>query len=138
MQPHLEQQDLDQHDSIRAVSYANGILRLLDQRELPFNETYVECRNAQDVSVAIRDLVVRGAPAIGIAAAWGVVLQAGLLDNAGESISAASLDNAINGLNAARPTAVNLAWALAAHACRGRCAPRSAPLAALAAEARAI
>jgi len=105
--------DLDQHDSIRAVSYANGALRLLDQRELPARETYVECRNAQDVTVAIRDLTVRGAPAIGIAAAWGVVLQAGLLDGAGEPVSPASLENAIVGLNAARPTAVNLAWALA-------------------------
>ena len=65
----------------------SGVLRLLDQRELPFKETFIECRNAQDVTVAIRDLVVRGAPAIGIAAAWGVVLQAGLLESAGEAIN---------------------------------------------------
>ncbi len=104
--------DPERHDSIRAVAYADGELRLLDQRALPFNETYVVCRNAQDVAVAIRDLVVRGAPAIGIAAAWGVVLQAVLLDSAGEAISTASLENAMAGLNASRPTAVNLAWAL--------------------------
>jgi len=133
----LNQHDLDQHDSIRAVAYASGVLRLLDQRELPFSETYVECRNAQDVTVAIRDLTVRGAPAIGIAAAWGVVLQAFLLDNAGEQLSAASLENAIVGLNAARPTAVNLAWALR----RMRsvlAAGKRDPLAALVSEAQAI
>ncbi|MEP6941202.1 MAG: S-methyl-5-thioribose-1-phosphate isomerase [Rudaea sp.] len=105
--------ELDPHDTIRAVTYAAGVLRLLDQRALPQSETYVECRNAQDVVVAIRDLTVRGAPAIGIAAAWGVVLQARLLEGAGEQASSASLDNALVGLNAARPTAVNLAWALA-------------------------
>ena len=133
----LNQHDFDQHDSIRAVAYASGVLRLLDQRELPFSETYVECRNAQDVTVAIRDLTVRGAPAIGIAAAWGVVLQAFLLDNAGEQLSAASLENAIVGLNAARPTAVNLAWALR----RMRsvlAAGKRDPLAALVSEAQAI
>jgi len=128
---------LDEHDSIRAVSYAPGVLRLLDQRELPFTETYIECRNAQQVSVAIRDLVVRGAPAIGIAAAWGVVLQAGLLDTAGETISAASLENAINGLNAARPTAVNLAWALRRMRAVLAADPAD-PLAALSAEAQKI
>lgn len=130
-------QVLDQHDSIRAVAYADRVLRLLDQRELPTRETYVECRNAQDVTTAIRDLTVRGAPAIGIAAAWGVVLQAGLLESAGEPISDAALENAITGLNAARPTAVNIAWALAR---MRRVLARGAaqPLAALEAEARAI
>ena len=131
------QHDLDPHDSIRAVAYADGVLRLLDQRELPTRETYVECRTAQDVTVAIRDLTVRGAPAIGIAAAWGVVLQAGLLEGAGEPVSAAALENAIVGLNAARPTAVNLAWALARMR-RVLARGGAQPLAALEAEARAI
>ena len=66
----------DSHDTIRAVSFADGILRLLDQRRLPFEEVYVDCRDADAVAAAIRDLVVRGAPAIGIAAAWGVVIEA--------------------------------------------------------------
>jgi len=133
----LAEPSVDRHDTIRAVVYADGVLRLLDQRELPFNEVFVECRNAQDVTVAIRALVVRGAPAIGIAAAWGVVLQAGLLANAGEAITTATLGNAIAGLNAARPTAVNLAWALARM--RGVLARvQGDALAALGAEARAI
>ncbi|WP_347262234.1 S-methyl-5-thioribose-1-phosphate isomerase [Rudaea sp.] len=128
---------LDRHDTIRAVTYADGVLRLLDQRELPFTEAQVECRNAGDVAKAIRDLVVRGAPAIGIAAAWGVVLQAGLLDNAGHPISAVTLRSTFDTLNAARPTAVNLAWALA----RMRAALAATggdPLTTLTVEARAI
>jgi len=92
------------HDTIRAVLWQGDHLRLLDQRRLPFEETYLDCRTSDDVVQAIRDLAVRGAPAIGIAAAWGVVLaaQAGI----------AGLDAAIAKLRAARPTAVNLMWAL--------------------------
>src|ERR1700750_1435259 len=64
------------HDTIRAVSYHDGVLKLLDQRKLPLLEEYIECRHADDVAAGLRDLVVRGAPAIGIAAAWGAALEA--------------------------------------------------------------
>jgi methylthioribose-1-phosphate isomerase len=104
--------DLSQHDSIRAVAYTDGVLRLLDQRRLPFEEVYVECRDAAAVATAIRDLVVRGAPAIGIAAAWGAVLEARRLAAGGEAVTLATLEPALQRLHAARPTAVNLAWAL--------------------------
>ena len=96
-------QTLEHHDTIRAVAWTDGALRLLDQRRLPFVETWLDCRSADEVAIAIRDLVVRGAPAIGIAAAWGVVLAAR---------QNADLDAAIARLRAARPTAVNLMWAL--------------------------
>ena len=96
-------QSLEHHDTIRAVVWTDGALRLLDQRRLPFVETWLDCRSADEVAIAIRDLVVRGAPAIGIAAAWGVVLAAR---------QNADLDAAIARLRAARPTAVNLMWAL--------------------------
>ncbi len=92
------------HDTIRAVLWQGDRLRLLDQRRLPFEETYIECRTATEVATAIRDLAVRGAPAIGIAAAWGVVLAA--------QHEPAHLDTAFSTLRAARPTAVNLMWAL--------------------------
>ena len=92
------------HDSIRAVVWQGDHLRLLDQRRLPFEETYIDCRTAADVAAAIRDLAVRGAPAIGIAAAWGVVLAA--------RQDPAHIDEAFAELRAARPTAVNLMWAL--------------------------
>ena len=92
------------HDTIRAVLWQGDRLRLLDQRRLPFEEAYIECRTAADVATAIRDLAVRGAPAIGIAAAWGVVLAA--------RQDPAHLDAAFALIRAARPTAVNLMWAL--------------------------
>ncbi|HET9032060.1 MAG TPA: S-methyl-5-thioribose-1-phosphate isomerase [Dokdonella sp.] len=92
------------HDSIRAVLWRGDRLRLLDQRKLPFAEDYIDCMSADEVARAIRDLVVRGAPAIGISAAWGVVL-------AGQS-GGAALAAAMPVLRAARPTAVNLMWAL--------------------------
>src|SRR5690348_10018392 len=90
-------------DTIRAVQWRDDHLRLLDQRRLPHEDIWLDCRSADDVAQAIRDLVVRGAPAIGIAAAWGVVLAARLGDD---------LDSALAKLRAARPTAVNLMWAL--------------------------
>ncbi len=140
--PDFASASLDRHDTIRAVNYSDGVLRLLDQRELPFLEAWVECRNSLDVAKAIKDLVVRGAPAIGIAAAWGVVLQATLLDNAGHDITVAALDSTFDTLNAARPTAVNLAWALArmrrALEQAGSAENRRDPLAVLSAEAQAI
>jgi methylthioribose-1-phosphate isomerase len=104
--------ETNRHDTIRAVAFADGALKLLDQRRLPFEETYLQCADAGAVAEAIRDLVVRGAPAIGIAAAWGVVLEARRLVAAGSHVSAAALEPALALLNAARPTAVNLAWAL--------------------------
>jgi methylthioribose-1-phosphate isomerase len=76
---------------------------LLDQRRLPDEEVELECSSAGAVAAAIRDLAIRGAPAIGVAAAYGLVLAA----ESGEDVDAASAT-----LAAARPTAVNLAWAL--------------------------
>jgi methylthioribose-1-phosphate isomerase len=109
------------------VLWRGDRLRLLDQRLLPREETYVDCRTSDEVAQAIRDLVVRGAPAIGIAAAWGVVLAA-RQDRAG-------LAAALARLRAARPTAVNLMWALDR---MQRVAARGADADALAAEAQAI
>lgn len=94
---------LQRHDSLRALQWRGDHLRLLDQRKLPFEETWIECQSADDVATAIRDLMVRGAPAIGIAAAWGMVLAAQRGDDP---------DRATATLRAARPTAVNLGWAL--------------------------
>jgi methylthioribose-1-phosphate isomerase len=91
------------HDTIRAVQWHGDHLRLLDQRLLPAEEQWLDCRDASAVTQAIKDLAVRGAPAIGIAAAWGVVLAAK---------QGAPLDQALAQLRAARPTAVNLMWAL--------------------------
>ena len=103
----------DRYDHVRPIRWAGDALELLDQRQLPFVVGYVRCTTSDAVAEAIHALTVRGAPAIGIAAAWGVVLAARTLhaDNGGEAL--VNLEPALQRLNAARPTAVNLAWALA-------------------------
>ena len=85
--------------AIEPIRWKGDRLELLDQRLLPDQTVYVTCRTAADVATAIRDMVVRGAPAIGCAAAFGVVLGS-------------SSKEAFDVLAASRPTAVNLFWAL--------------------------
>ena len=105
--------DYDRYDHVRPIRWTGDALELLDQRVLPFAVVREACRDSDAVAAAIHALVVRGAPAIGIAAAWGVVL-AGRSIEAGDAADAArQLEPAMQRLNAARPTAVNLAWALA-------------------------
>lgn len=89
--------------SIEPIHFDGERLLLLDQRALPHATEHVVCATASDVAGAIRDMVVRGAPAIAIAAAWGLVLEA---RRGGDLAAARAL------LQASRPTAVNLRWAL--------------------------
>ena len=105
--------DYARYDRIRPIRWTGDALELLDQRKLPFATEYLTCRNSDEVAVAIHALAVRGAPAIGIAAAWGVVLAAREIDASEPDQAAVRLEPALQRLNAARPTAVNLAWALA-------------------------
>ena len=105
--------DYARYDRIRPLRWTGDALELLDQRKLPFATEYVTCTTSDEVAAAIRALVVRGAPAIGIAAAWGVVLAERAVDAIDVDEAAARLEPALQRLNAARPTAVNLAWALA-------------------------
>jgi len=117
-------------DPISGASYSavelspgNREVVMLDQRRLPSAEEYLRLRSVEEVARAIEQLAVRGAPAIGIAAAYGVVIAAA----EGTGVAAA-----IERLRRTRPTAVNLAWALE------RMARVGAELEALAREARAI
>ncbi len=87
---------------IQPIEWRDGVLRILDQTRLPSELRYVETRDYRDVAAAIRTLALRGAPLIGIAAAYGVALAA----------HAGSLDEGADALAAARPTAVNLRWAV--------------------------
>ncbi|MCA9148961.1 MAG: S-methyl-5-thioribose-1-phosphate isomerase [Planctomycetales bacterium] len=89
----------------------DGFLRLLDQTQLPLNETYRDCRTVDDVWEAIRSLQVRGAPAIGIAAAYGICLGAAAAPLAAETRQT-ELQAIADRLATSRPTAVNLFWAL--------------------------
>lgn len=104
--------DYARYDRIRPIRWTGDALQLLDQRKLPFHVEYVECRDSDAVAEAIHALIVRGAPAIGIAAAWGVVLAARACSAADAKEAAERLEPVLRRLNAARPTAVNLAWAL--------------------------
>jgi methylthioribose-1-phosphate isomerase len=100
---------------IRTVEWQDGVVELIDQRRLPFDEVYLRCATWQEVAVAIRDMAVRGAPAIGVAAAMGMALaaRAALRESAGEPARyKAALQAATKGLGDTRPTAYNLFWAL--------------------------
>ena len=103
---------MDSNDSVRALQWQDGALRVLDQRQLPDRVVYDDFRTAHGVAEAIASMRVRGAPAIGIAAAYGVVLAA--RDRFRDSPASWRTDIAedLNALAASRPTAVNLFWAL--------------------------
>ncbi len=105
--------DYARYDHVRPIRWTGEALELLDQRKLPFATEYLRCDTSDEVATAIRELAVRGAPAIGIAAAWGVVLAARASTARDATEAMAALEPALQRLNAARPTAVNLAWALA-------------------------
>ncbi len=123
--------------AVETLRWLGARLELIDQRALPQRIAYVSCDSAAAVAAAIRDMVVRGAPAIGCAAAYGIALEAArpATDPQG------ALEAAFAALAASRPTAVNLFWALdrmrhAFAAVRGR--PAAEIAARLAAEATAI
>ncbi|PWV59483.1 translation initiation factor 2B subunit I family (IF-2BI) [Plasticicumulans acidivorans] len=127
------------HDRIRAVVWRDGSLELLDQRRLPQCEAFLRFNEAPAVAQAIRNMVVRGAPAIGIAAAYGVVLAARHAFATHGDDWQAAVRGDLQCLAAARPTAVNLFWALARmQRCLDALAPNVDPLLALLAEADAI
>ncbi len=116
-------------------------LFVLDQTALPHVEREVECRTAADVAEAIRAMKVRGAPAIGAAAAYGLALEAAAIGETGVPEFLRRLDEAAALLEGARPTAVNLRWALrrmlrAAHGAEGATVGELREI--LAAEAEAI
>lgn len=120
---------------------SNGYLRLLDQTLLPCETKSVECRSVEQVVEAIRSLRVRGAPAIGVTAAYGVVVGVREAMSAERSKFDERLSVVIQQLAASRPTAVNLFWALERQRQVAERMPTASPqevVAALLAEARVI
>jgi methylthioribose-1-phosphate isomerase len=120
----------------------NGV-RMIDQRKLPLVVTHLELKTPAEVAEAIRDMVVRGAPAIGISAAFGLALGATQAVDLAPDAFDAAMDEHGRVLNAARPTAVNLGWAVKrmralAAAERGRGADNAGVARALEAEAQRI
>ncbi len=96
---------------IQPIAFRDNTLRLLDQRLLPAHEEWLELAEPQQVIEAIRDLVVRGAPAIGVTAAYGLVLGAGQLPDSRPEFDEGFAELCAR-MAVARPTAVNLAWAV--------------------------
>jgi methylthioribose-1-phosphate isomerase len=92
--------------TVEPLRFEDDALLILDQRALPGEERWIRCERPEQVAECIRTLAVRGAPAIGIAAAYGMALVGG------EEAAAGDLADAARLLRSARPTAVNLAWAV--------------------------
>lgn len=127
----------ERSNSIQPIVWRDDTLVLLDQRRLPATTAWIECHDAAAVVAAIRDMVVRGAPAIGIAAAYGVALAARVHFARDRATWRSALARDFAALRAARPTAVNLMWAL--DRMHEAVPPGDAdPFAALAARARAL
>ena len=94
------------------VEWDRESVRLLDQSRLPWEEAFLELRTVEEVGRAIREMRVRGAPAIGVTAAYGMALAAAGLEAADRESDLDVLREAARELAAARPTAVNLQWAV--------------------------
>lgn len=97
---------------IKTIEFKDDILYLIDQRKLPTQYEIFQCRDYRDVDFAIKDMVVRGAPAIGATAAYGVVLAAKEFVNEDKDSFLKNVQKAMDILNKSRPTAVNLMWAI--------------------------
>ncbi len=94
------------------IYWDEGSLYLLDQRKLPFKQEYVRCTAVADVEKAIRNMIVRGAPLIGVVAAYGVAIGMREITMRKGRFSPSDMDRVCKRLLATRPTAVNLSWAL--------------------------
>jgi methylthioribose-1-phosphate isomerase len=94
---------------VETIQWTDGEVVMIDQTRLPREVKYVACRTYQEVAAAIRDMIIRGAPAIGVAAAMGVAL--GVRDASAEDLDG-QVETICSTLAATRPTAVNLFWAI--------------------------
>ena len=97
---------------IQTLEWTDQGVRFLDQTKLPTEETYVNCTTYQEVADVIRNMVVRGAPAIGVAAALGIAL--GVKNSKAETVNdlKRDFDQICGVIGKTRPTAVNLFWAI--------------------------
>ena len=94
------------------IEWKDGAVVMIDQRKLPGREVYVSCTTAQEVAKAIKTMVIRGAPAIGVAAAMGIALGLRRSKATGTKQFATEFQRTCDLLAATRPTAVNLFWAV--------------------------
>src|SRR6476660_7444041 len=94
------------------IAREDGAVVMIDQRKLPAEEVYVRCETAAEVARAIKTMVIRGAPAIGVAAAMGIALGMRKSKATGTQKFAAEFYKTCELMAATRPTAVNLFWAI--------------------------
>src|SRR6186997_1749712 len=94
------------------IEWKDDAVVMIDQRKLPASETYVTCKTAKDVAKAIKTMVIRGAPAIGVAAAMGLALGMKRSTASGTKQFATEFQRLCDEMAATRPTAVNLFWAI--------------------------
>ena len=97
---------------VETIQWVNDAVVMIDQTRLPVEEKFVECRSYQEVAAAIRDMVIRGAPAIGVAAAMGVALGVLHADGNAPGNMDAQVETICDTLAKTRPTAVNLFWGI--------------------------
>lgn len=103
---------VERSNILDSIKYKKGKLFLLDQTQLPINIDFIECNDFKTVAEAIRNMKVRGAPAIGVAAAYGLVLAAYQFQNLEKGEFIRKMAEVVQVLKETRPTAVNLFWAL--------------------------
>ncbi|MDX2229835.1 MAG: S-methyl-5-thioribose-1-phosphate isomerase [Leptolyngbyaceae cyanobacterium bins.349] len=103
---------MSQESHVYPVIWSDNHVRLIDQTRLPNEFDWVEIRRYEDMAMAIETMIVRGAPAIGVAAAYGVYLGARDIPTADRTEFLAQLEQVAERLRATRPTAVNLFWAI--------------------------
>jgi len=96
----------------KTIEWLDGKLRILDQSKLPWEQIFVNLNNYHDIVLAIKDMRVRGAPAIGVAAAYGIALGASGIKTASKDEFLAQLNQVMQAFAASRPTAVNLFQAI--------------------------
>ncbi len=97
---------------IKTIEYIDGVVRMIDQTRLPAEKEFVDCRTIEEVGNAIKTMIIRGAPAIGVAAAMGVSLGADSIEATNFEDFYRELEGKCDRLGQSRPTAVNLAWAI--------------------------
>ena len=108
----MVKQEMKVHSSLRTVEWKNNTVVMIDQTKLPNKLVYVKYKNYRDVADAIRNLVIRGAPAIGVAGAFGLALASLQSKAKTKEKLLEDLEKARKILFETRPTAVNLAWGL--------------------------
>ncbi|MGH7885125.1 MAG: S-methyl-5-thioribose-1-phosphate isomerase [Thermodesulfobacteriota bacterium] len=98
--------------SFKTIEWKNNKVIMIDQRKLPNEEVYIECESYEDVAKCIKNMVIRGAPAIGVAASMGIALGAFKIETDRKEIFFQSLEKIYKAIWNTRPTAVNLFWAI--------------------------